>query len=338
MEGYGGMSRHIISKIWADVFSGPGVYLGVDEKIYHSDPLPSPSLSSHVAKIALNRSVRHAQLAHPRFPEPVRPNTAAAYRLERVQAEAEAGKDESPPMPARHLRLGQAAHSLTLGAGAPVVDCKVDKFLTKEAKARRDLVLRNGGIPLNTEDYWIAKDMAAVAKPFITEYMGGYFLPEVMLAWDRNGCWRRALVDILRPDLRAAGDYKTSAMELPPAAAARLVATRNNTFQERFQTAGYDALDPDGIGRRDYFFFVQEVDYPHEITVVESSEALRTKADEQVAGACALWDRAMKSGVFPGYPKEPVYATPTSWQLLEWEERNATDETLNPDEGDDDAA
>ncbi len=111
------------AKIWEGKFEGAGAYLGVPEKRYHEDPCELPSLSSHVAKIALNRSVRHAQLAHPRFPEPVRPNTAAAYRLERAQAEALGGKDESPPMPARHLRLGQAAHSLTLGAGAPVVNC-----------------------------------------------------------------------------------------------------------------------------------------------------------------------------------------------------------------------
>lgn len=332
------MNAPFTTAVWEGHVTGAGVYLGVKEAVYHADPCPEPSLSSHVAKIALARSVRHAQLAHPRFPEPILPNTARAYRADQEAARLARGEEEKPVMPARHLRIGTAAHTLTLGAGAPAVDCKVDNFKTKDAQTRRDLVLRNGGVPLTTEDYWIAKDMAAVAKPFITDYLGGYFVPEAMIAWSEGGFWRRGLVDILRPDLAVAGDLKTSALELPPDAAARLVAQRNNTFQERFQTRGYDLIDPANVGRRRFYFFVQEVDYPHEITVVESDEALKTKADEQVAGACALWDRAMRTGIWPGYAKEPVFASPTPWQLKEWEERAMNDETLNPVEDQDDGA
>lgn len=308
------------ARIWDGSITAPGVYLGVPETRYHEDPCPEPSLSSHVARIALKRSARHAQVAHPRFIDP---------EIEAELAEAE-DEDEAPKAPARHLLIGQAAHTFTLGAGAPVVDCKVRKFTTKDGKARRDLVLDNGGIPLRTQDYNVARRMALIARPFLRDLLGGEFVPEAMLAWQERGIWRRGLIDAARPDFRKIADYKTIGIECPPSALGRIMASRDLAFQDRFYVRGLDRLDPEGQGRRRFFFVFQEVEYPHAIAVGENSEAARTLADERVEGACNIWDRAISTREWPAYDTHPVQASPKPWDLQEWEERAMSDEALNP--------
>lgn len=305
------------ASIWSGQVTGPGLYLGVPEKIYHADPAPAPSLSSHVAKIALKRSADHAKAAHPRLADPIE--------------DEEDDEDEAPKTPAAFLLIGQAAHSLMLGAGAPVVEIPVKAFRTKEAKERRALVLAHGGIPLKSAHYRAAKRMAEIARPVFREEMGGEFIPEAMLVWQsKRGMWRRGLVDGCAPNLRTAGDYKTSGRPCPPAVAAQFVNANGYPFQERFYNRGFDALDPDGEGRRRFFFMFQEVEYPHAISIVETDEANRSLADEQVAAACNIWDRALVTGEWPSYPRTPHIATPKGWDLTEWEQRAMTDESLNP--------
>ncbi len=305
------------ARIWSGAFEGAGLYLGVPEAIYHADPCPEPSLSSHVAKTALKFSARHAQEEHPRLrppaPQPV-----------------DDEDDDETPAPARHLLIGQAAHSLVLGAGAPVVEMKVRNFKTKDAREARKALLAAGSIPLKTKDYRIAQHMAEIARPLFKARLGGEFIPEAMLAWQERGLWRRGLVDGCSPDMRVAGDYKTSGRRCPPAVAAQFVNANGYPFQERFYNRGFDCLDRSGIGRRKFFFMFQEVLEPHAVCFVETDEANRSLADENVAAACNIWDRAMLTGKWPAYSLEPYTATPKPWELQDWEARAMVDETLNP--------
>lgn len=312
--------RRLNAKIWDGAITEPGLYLGVPEDTYHSDPCPEPSLSSHVAKIALKRSVRHAQVAHPRFID---------EDLVAEQADDEAEEDDNRT-PARHLLIGQAAHSLMLGRGAAVVECKVKAFRSKDAKAQRRLILDAGGIPLKTADFRTAVRMAKIASPIWRAQFGGEFIPEVMLAWQERGLWRRGLMDGVSPDLRVMGDYKTCGQPCPPPVAAKFVNSNGYPFQEAFYKRGGDALDPAGCGRRRFFFMMQEVEYPHAISIVETNEANRTLAEEQVEAACNIWDRAMMTGAWPAYSLEPYIAAPAPWDLTSWEERAMSDETINP--------
>ncbi|WP_431490924.1 hypothetical protein [Paraburkholderia fungorum] len=222
------------AKIWNGKFDGAGLYLGVPEQIYHADPFPAPALSSHIARIALNRSARHAQIAHPHFVEP-------------VDDEADEDDDDKPA-PAAHLLIGAGAHSFVLGAGAPVVEIKVKKFTTKDAREERRAVLRDGGIPLKSKHFRIAQRMAEVARPILLDRLDGEFVPEAMLAWSERGIWRRGLVDAARSDLRKAVDYKTSGQPCPPRRAAQFVNSNGYPFQEGFYRRGFNALDPAGIG------------------------------------------------------------------------------------------
>lgn len=305
------------ARIWSGKFEGAGLYLGTPEAIYHADPCPEPSLSSHVARIALSRSLRHAQQAHPRLrPAPPVP----------VEDEDE----DDTPAPARHLLIGAGAHSLMLGAGSPVVEMKVRNFKTKDAREDRKLLIAAGSIPLKTKDYRVAQAMAEIARPAFRAELGGDFVPEAMLAWEERGLWRRGLVDGCSPDLRIAGDYKTSGRPCPPPVAAQFVNSSGYPFQERFYGRGFDNLDPAGLGRRRFFFMFQEVEEPHAICIVETDEANRSLADERVQAACNLWDRAMLTGNWPAYPLAPYTASPKPWDLQDWEARALVDETLNP--------
>lgn len=308
--------RPFQAKIWTGAIDGPGLYLGVPEQTYHADPCPEPSLSSHVAKIALKRSVRHAQVAHPRFAEPV---------LDDADED-----DDDKPAPAAHLLIGSAAHSMVLGAGAPVVEIKVKKFTTNDARAKRRLVLDAGGIPLKSKHYRIAQRMAEIARPILLDRLDGEFIPEAMLTWQERGMWRRGLVDAATANMRKAVDYKTSGRPCPPSVAAQFVNSNGYPFQEGFYRRGFNALDPDGVGRRKFEFMFQEVEAPHAVCFVECDEASRSLADEQVEAACNIWDRALISGEWPAYPLEAYRASPKPWELSTWEERAMTDDTLNP--------
>lgn len=303
------------ASIWNGKIEKPGLYLGVPEDVYHADPCPQPSLSSHVARIILKRSLKHAKAKHPRLADPDL---------------SEDDDDENTAAPASHLLIGQGAHSLMLGVGKPVIDCETNEFRTNEAKARRDLILENGGIPLRTKHYRAAKRMAELARPVFKELLGGEFIPEAMLAWEENGFWRRGLLDGVNPNMRIAGDYKTSGRACPPPFAAQFANANGYPFQEGFYRHGFDALDPEGRGRRKFYFLFQEVEYPHAMAVVETDEANRTLADDQTDAACALWDRAMHTGQWPSYPLTPYTASPKPWDLAEWEDRMMMDETLNP--------
>lgn len=306
-------ARPFPASIWAGKVDGPGLYLGVPEAVYHADPCPAPSLSSHVAKIALKRSALHAKAAHPRLADPI---------------EEDDEEDEDPPTPASFLLIGQAAHSLTLGRGAPVVEIPVKAFRTKEAKARRALVLEHGGIPLKTKHFRTAHRMAEIARPVFAAELGGEFIPEAMLVWQERGMWRRGLIDGVSPDMRVAGDYKTSGRPCPPDVATQFVNANGYPFQERFYNRGFDRLDPQGMGRRRFFFMFQEVEYPHAISIVHTDEGNRSLADEHVEAACNIWDRALVTGNWPSYPRAPAIASPKPWDLTTWEERMINDDSI----------
>jgi hypothetical protein len=215
----------------AAIFDGritePGLYLGVPDAVYHKDPCPEPSLSSHVGQIALKLSMMHAKAAHPRLAE--------------VDLEADDDEDDDKPAPGKHLIIGAAAHSLMLQVGAPVVEVHVKNFKTKDAREFRKAILADGGLPLKTKDYRVAKRMAEIARPIFEAEFGGEFIAEAMLAWKENGLWRRGLVDGVSPDLMMAGDYKTCGRPCPPPAP-RSSSTPTATLSKNGSTAAASTI------------------------------------------------------------------------------------------------
>jgi hypothetical protein len=302
--------------IWNGAVDGPGVYLGVPMDVYRADPCPAPSLNSSTARLALFRSLAHAQASHPRLAE--------AW-------DEDEGEDEPDEKKiTRAMDIGSAAHALSFGVGAEIAIIHAENWKKKCDQQARKAARAIGEIPLLPKEYRRAKAMAAIAGPVITGLLDGSIVAEAMMVWQEGaGFWRRALVDRMRADARVIIDYKTTELDVSPAMAKARVFSAEHYFQEAFYRRGLDLLDPEGRGRRRFCFLYQEQHPPFTLCLVETDEAGRSWGEDQVEAACNLWDRALVTGEWPGYALGPHIASPPTWLLDQWARRAEVDETLN---------
>lgn len=294
------------------VVDGPGIYLGVPMDVYRADPCPEPSLNASVAWDCLRKSLAHGAAAHPKISPP------------------EPDEDEDEPANKRHIDIGSAAHALAFGVGQEICLIHAPNWKGKASQEARKAAYAANEIPLIPKEYRRAKAMAATAKPVIDGLLDGSVVAEAMIVWrDEHGFWYRGMIDRMRPDARVIIDYKTTTQVQSPEQAQGLVYSSKSYFQEGFYRWGLDTLDPDGRGRRRFWFLYQEQSPPHCACLVETSEAGRTLAEEQVEAACNLWRRGMLDKAWPGWPLGPHIASPPAWLLTQWEARMMVDETLN---------
>ena len=294
---------------WEGLVTQPGLYLGTPEQRYHDDPCPEPSLSATVAKIGLNKAMSKARAAHPRL-------RGLDYPEDLLEAE------EEEKVIAWFMDVGSAVHSLSLGAGPLITEVKADNWRGKENGQLKKDIRAEGRIPLLTKHWNLAHRMAKRLRPALVNLMGENFPAEVMAcAKSEHGWWIRSLFDGAAPDLRVICDVKATQLDVSPQEAQRTVNRNGNQFQSSFYNYNADRLDPKGMGRRKFVFAFQEMQYPHEIAMVYPDEALKTKGDMEVEAAMRLWDRAMKTGEWPGYPTEPIPVSPENWAIRKMEER-----------------
>jgi len=266
-----------------------GLHTDMDAATYHADPCPAPSLNHGCARLML-RSPLHAWKAHP--------------RLGNLTKRTGSGI----------TNIGSAAHALTLGRGAALARIDCDNYRTKEAQNARDAAYAQGFVPLLTKEYEVAAAMAAIARPVIIEEMGADFLPEaVAIARDEHGSYARIMSDAMTPDLRVVLDFKTADSAEPEAFAQRI---RNDyTTQAAFYCFVLDQLDPEGIGRRRFFFCAQERDCPEAITFHELDPAQMEIAAKQMERARAKWAVCLKTNRWPPYDRGPHVVSPRPWEI-----------------------
>ncbi len=294
------------SRIWDGEFRGPGLYLGVPMDVYRADPCPAPSLNASVAWTCLQECLAHGKADHPKL------------------------TDEEPASPTRAMDIGSAAHALAFGVGAGIALIHAPNWKKKADQAAKKAAWAAGEIPLLPKEYRRAKRMAAIAAPIIQDKLDGSVVAEAMIvSQDDQGFWYRALVDRMRADARVMLDYKTSGMSVAPEEAKRMVYSTKAYFQEGFQRRILDRIDPDGRGRRKFWFLYQGQKPPHSPCLVETSEAGRTIADDQVSAAINLWKPALVTGEFPGYDIGPHVASPPDWMMKRWIDREQSDDTIN---------
>jgi hypothetical protein len=294
---------------WEGFVTEPGLYLGTPEERYHSDPCPEPSLSATVAKIALNKAMSKAKAAHPRL-------RGDDYPQDLLDAE------DDERVIQWFMDVGSAVHSLSLGAGPSITEIRAPNYKKKDAQELKKEIRAAGRIPLLTKHWNLAHRMAQRLRPVLVNLMGEDFPAEVMAcSKSEHGWWIRSLMDGASPDLRVICDVKTTQLDMSPREAARTVNRNQNAFQSEFYEYNADRLDPGGIGRRKWYFIYQEMDWPHEIAIVYPDEALKTKGRMEVEAAMRLWDRAMKTGEFPGYSLEPLPIAPENWAMRALEMR-----------------
>lgn len=302
------------ARVWTGKLEGPGLYLGVPVEDYRADPCPEPSLNASIARLCLNESLAHVAAAHPQL------------SLPDVDDE-----DEEKKAPTRAMDIGSAAHALAFGVGADICLIHAPNWKKKADQEAKKAAYEAGEIPLLPKELGRAKAMAAVSGPLIREMLDGSLVAEAMIVWqDDEGYWYRSLIDRMRADARVIVDYKTTEHSIAPEAAKRLVYTSGAYFQEGFYRRGLDILDPAGAGRRRFLFLYQEQRVPFTPCMVETSEAGRSLADEQVALSINVWKRGLITKEWPGHPIGPHTASPPDWMINAWVRRAETDETLNP--------
>lgn len=259
------------------IIDEPGIYT-IPEDVYHSDPVPSGSLSSSGARKLLP------------------PSCPARFRYEA----------DNPPASKPHFDLGSAAHKLVLDAGPELAVVDAKDWRTKAAKEARDQAYADGQTPLLAHEYDQVKAMAEairqhpVASALFDPERG---TPEQSLFWvdDRSGIWRCARLDWLpdpRPDGRLiVGDYKTTTAA-DPESIARSVA-RFGYYQ---QAAWYlDAISALVDVPAAFIFVFQEKTEPYLVTVAELDTAAIKAGRRRNREAIDLYARCKANDHWPGY-------------------------------------
>lgn len=264
----------------------PGFYLDIDEKTYHGDCCPAPSLSSSMAKILFNQSPGHAWWAHPRF------NKQKALEVE------ESTKAQG---------MGTALHKLILGKGRETKVLDYDNYRTKDAQNARDKAIADGLTPLLEKEMKEAETIAEsarrqIARTDLAELIGpDKGEAEVTMVWQEdNGIWCRSRIDWLPHAAKEGGhiivpDLKTTTTSGNPADWQRQMFDYDYDIQAAFYERGLRKLIPD-VRSVDFRFVVIEQKEPYAVSLCSASGETIEHARDTVALAIDSWGALLKRG------------------------------------------
>jgi hypothetical protein len=286
--------------------SKPGIYHGVTDAEYRTDPCPSPSLTQSLCKILIERSPKHAWTACTRLNPHFEPDNDTKFDL------------------------GNVAHRLVLGRGKDLEILNFADWRTKAAQEAREKAADEGKVAVLAYQFEQAVDMTKAAGLQLSKhedhdaFMHGD--AEVMIAWEEDGIWFRSLIDWLHDDLRIVDDYKSTGMSVAPHVIGLRAEAAGWHIQAAFIERGLDILDPAGAGRRLYRFIAQETDKPHALNVMHMDEHWLTMGRKKVAAAVGTWEVSMKLDKWPSYPARSIYAEYPSFKEKQWLERELSGE------------
>ena len=275
-----------------------GIHPGVPEAVYHADPCETPSASSSILRIILDQSPEHAKFNHPRLNPAfeAKPSTTAQSN-------------------------GTILHSLILETPAPYRVLDVKAYQSNEAKALRDATLADGLLPVKAGDMEELQDVASSLRariatmPDIAKAIAAA-QKEATCIWRRDGVLVRCRFDILPPkEFGFTGDLKFTSRSAEPEGFSKKIAT-DYAMQGALYPSALKALRGD---EPEFLFFACETDPPYGVSLHGLSPALEDMAGEKVNRALDIWARCLKSGKWPGYPREVFYADPVPWEMARWE-------------------
>lgn len=279
----------------------PGIYRGVLDADYRSDPCPIPSLTQSLCKIINDRSPRHAW-------------------TECASLNANYTSDDDPK-----FDVGNAAHKLVLGRGKDFEIINAEDWRTKAAKDARAEATKAGKIGILFHQFEKASTMAQATFRQLGKHEDANAFTsgdaEVMICWEENGIWFRSLIDWLHTDLRTVDDFKSTGMSVAPHVLGIRAEAGGWHVQAAFIERGLDILDPAGAGRRLYRFVAQETDEPHALNVMHMSEHWMVMGRKQVQHAVDRWTYAIKSGNWPCYSARSVTPDFPGFKEKQWLER-----------------
>lgn len=277
------------------------------ESVYHTDPCPTPSLSSSCAKTIISKTLLHAWRSHPRSP------------------------NADPFQASKTMEIGKAVHAAVFG-GADIQVIEFDSYQKRDAQKQRDAAIAAGLIPILAKDLPRIEAMADLASERFAGLYGGPYHAERVAIWrcPRSGGWRRGMLDTSAKAAPIIVDYKTTDAAVDDEACIRRIFDQGLHIQAAAYEEAMTVLNPEWAGRIEFYFQWQEQSNPHALSrPIKMSEAGMTLGREQWTIAGALWDAALKANKFPGYGHSPIEASPPPWEITRWENRMMEDETLN---------
>lgn len=279
----------------------PGCHIMPSER-YHADPCPVPSLSRSVIQSLI-------------FKTPAR----VYYDSERLNP-AFIKEDADPK-----FDIGTAAHALLLEGPEGIQIIDAGDYRSGKAKEDRAAAREAGKTPLLTHQYIEVSAMVEAAKKQIAA------CPELKVKdlrkdgkseqtyiWQDGDIWLRTRLDWISNDSKLIMDYKTTDKTADP-----------NAFKP--EALGYDiqdALYSEGVEKvsgvkPQFVFVVQETYAPYFCSFIALPPQFREMGQQKVTYGKFLWDKCLKSGVWPAYPNQICYVDPSPYALAAWENRAA---------------
>lgn len=290
------------------------IYKDFPEADYHADPCPAPSLNQSLVKVLIEQTALHARCEHPRFADADDP-------------------DEETEKYVKAQAIGNAAHAILLGRGKTLAVGDFDAWTTKDAKEFKAEAIKRGDVYILAKHLEVAHRMVKAAKLQLTAaaaadpVLDDAFVNgdgEVVVAAEVDGIWLRCLVDwMVTP--RLLFDFKSTGMSVAPHSIPNLMADAGWPIQAAMQERILDVIDPEGAGRRRFFFVAQENYKPFALTVHELPEGTMTMGRKMLAKGETMWREAIKTNTWSGYAPlihKPEYP---GWKESQWLNREIAD-------------
>jgi hypothetical protein len=260
---------------------------------YHADPCDTPSLSSGIAKLLLERPPYWAWAAHPKL-----------------------NPDYTPAEPKAAFDIGSAAHAILLENGNGIEVCAFDNWLTKDSKAKRDAAREAGRTPVLTKDYDRTQEMARIATDMLAAY-------GIDVATTQNESVMITKVDGVlcrtRPDIYTVGriiDYKTTGVNLD------VFNKQASKFGYDLQAAMYMRVAAELGEKCDWLFLVQETAAPYPVQLFKPTMEFLEVGKRKFAQALEIWSECLITGDWPGYPADIQMLDAMPWDLNDLNEEH----------------
>lgn len=282
----------------------PGIYDLTDDQ-YFSDPCPTPSLSSSIAKILLAKSPLHAWYNHRRLNPSLEQDDNAAFNL------------------------GKAAHDYLMKGGRAIDVIDEDSWRSKAAQEAKALILASGRIPLLRKQFYQVEEMTRLAEQQIAlheEAKGAYQIghAEQTCIWQEPcGIWCRAKLDWLETDKAIVYDHKTTSGSAHPNDFIKQLFGLGYDVQAAFYLRGLKAVFP-AVDFK-FRFTPQEVDPPYCLSVIELPPAVLSMAERKVETAIDIWHRCVTTDEWPAYSARTYYPDIPVWAERAWLAREEDD-------------
>lgn len=275
----------------------PGRHREITQEMYHADPCPTPSLSSHIATLLVERSPRHAWTAHPKLNPKYEPDQRKTFDI------------------------GKVAHTIMLGDGhRAIAITEAEDWRTKAAQESRERAYRFGQVPILRKDAERVAAMVSAGQQQLEAHADAKWsfadgAPEQVITWQEETThgtiWCRSMLDWFPRVSRIFPDYKTTGGSAHPDAFYSAAWDNGYYVQAAFYMRGLKVAC--NIDVQEFRFIVQETEPPYALSVCALRPEALAEAEAVVDDAIDAWAWCLKNDNWPGYPNRVAYISVPPW-------------------------